>query len=191
VTPGRQFLGAGGRSNEGRIEVDGLSVGPPRGSGSGSYNADVGNAQEVTTTSTGGLGESAVGGPTVSIVPRSGGNTFQGTAFVASVRSWMVGNNLTQDLIDRGLGQPGDVETLWDNNLGFGTDRQESSVVFTNLRDQGPTEDSRHVRQQERQRSNKRTRGGLEPSGEGAGSWTVTSLRLTQPTPKSRVGVSG
>ena len=81
VTPGRQFFGgAGGRANEGRIEVDGLSVGPPTaGGGSSSYNADVGNAQEVTTTSTGGLGESAVGGPTVSIVPRSGGNAFQGT----------------------------------------------------------------------------------------------------------------
>jgi len=77
VTPGRQFFGgAGGRSNEGRIEVDGLSVGPPTaGGGSSSYNADVGNAQEVTTTSTGGLGESAVGGPTVSIVPPAKGSS--------------------------------------------------------------------------------------------------------------------
>ena len=51
TTPGRQFFsGAGGRANEGRIEVDGLSVGPPTaGGGSSSYNADVGNAQEVTS----------------------------------------------------------------------------------------------------------------------------------------------
>ena len=93
VTPGRQFFGgAGGRSNEGRIEVDGLSVGPPTaGGGSSSYNADVGNAQEVTTTSTGGLGESAVGGPTVSIVPRSGGNTIQGPASSPTLQSgWSV-----------------------------------------------------------------------------------------------------
>ena len=56
--------------------------------------ADVGNAQEVTTTSSGGLGESAeVGGPTVNIVPRTGGNNFQGTGFIASVREWMVGSN--------------------------------------------------------------------------------------------------
>jgi hypothetical protein len=48
TTPGRQFFsGAGGRANEGRIEVDGLSVGPPTaGGGSSSYNADVGNAQD-------------------------------------------------------------------------------------------------------------------------------------------------
>src|SRR5687768_7927183 len=44
MTPGRQFFsGAGGRANEGRVEVDGLSVGPPTaGGGSSSYNADVG-----------------------------------------------------------------------------------------------------------------------------------------------------
>ena len=37
-----------------------IGVGPPTaGGGSSSYNVDVGNAQEVTNTSSGGLGESA------------------------------------------------------------------------------------------------------------------------------------
>src|SRR5688500_15615497 len=122
TTPGRQFFsGAGGRANEGRIEVDGLSVGPPTaGGGSSSYNADVGNAQEITSTSTGGLGESAVGGPSINILPRTGGNTFQGSLFVANVSEWMVGDNLSRELIDRGLPRSGDIENLWDYNLGFG-----------------------------------------------------------------------
>ena len=195
VTPGRQFFGgAGGRSNEGRVEVDGLSVGPPTaGGGSSSYNADVGNAQEVITTSSGGLGESAVGGPTVSIVPRSGGNVFQGTAFVASVRSWMVGDNLSQDLIDRGLAQPGDVERLWDNNLGFGGPIVKNRLwFFTNLRDQGAYRKipgmfaNKNVGD-----PNKRTyEADLDRPAKSAGSWTVTSLRLTtQATPKNRLGI--
>jgi hypothetical protein len=195
VTPGRQFFaGAGGRANEGRIEVDGLSVGPPTaGGGSSSYNADVGNAQEVTTTSSGGLGESAVGGPTVSIVPRSGGNTVSGTAFVASVRDWMVGNNLSQDLIDRGLGQPGDVEKLWDHNLGFGGPLVKNRLwFFTNLRDQGAYRKipgmfaNKNVGD-----PTKRTyEADLSRPAKSAGSWTVTSVRLTtQVTPKNRYGI--
>jgi len=195
VTPGRQFFsGAGGRANEGRIEVDGLSVGPPTaGGGSSSYNADVGNAQEVTTTSSGGLGESAVGGPTVQIVPRTGGNTISGTGFVASVRSWMVGDNLSQDLIDRGLAQPGDVEKLWDHNLGLGGPILKDRLwFFTNLRDQGA------YRKIPGMFANKNvgdpTKRTYEPDfdrpAKSAGSWSVFSLRLTtQVTPRNRVGV--
>ena len=195
MTPGRQFFGgAGGRSNEGRIEVDGLSVGPPTaGGGSSSYNADVGNAQEVTTTSTGGLGESAVGGPTVSIVPRSGGNTIQGTGFIANVAEWMVGNNLTQDLIDRGLAQPGDVEKLWDYTLGLGGPIVKNRLwFFTNLRDQGAYRKipgmfaNKNVGD-----PTKRTyEADLSRPARSAGSWTVASVRLTgQLTPRNRLGI--
>ena len=50
----------------------------------------------------------------------------------------MVGNNLTQDLIDRGLAQPGDVEKLWDYTLGLGGPIVKNRLwFFTNLRDQG------------------------------------------------------
>ena len=195
IVPGRQFFGgAGGRSNEGRIEVDGLSVGPPTaGGGSSSYNADVGNAQEVTTTSSGGLGESAVGGPTVSIVPRSGGNSIQGTAFVASVRSWMVGDNFSQDLIDRGLAQPGDVEKLWDHNLGLGGPILKNRLwFFTNLRDQGAYRKipGMFANKNVGDPAKRTYEADLSRPAKSAGSWTVTSLRLTtQATPRNRVGV--
>jgi hypothetical protein len=195
MVPGRQFFsGAGGRPNEGRIEVDGLSVGPPTaGGGSSSYNADVGNAQEVTSTSNGGLGESAVGGPTIQIIPRSGGNTVQGTAFVASVQDWMVGNNLSQDLIDRGLGQPGDVEKLWDHNLGLGGPIVKNRLwFFTNLRDQGA---HRKIPGMFANKNvgdpNKRTyEADLSRPAKSAGNWSTASLRLTnQITPRNRIGV--
>ena len=45
------FGGAGGRSNEGRLQVDGLSVGTAfNGAGVSAYVADVNNAQEVVLT---------------------------------------------------------------------------------------------------------------------------------------------
>ena len=50
VVPGMVVFGsAGGRGNEGRLQVDGLSVGSAfNGAGVSSYIADVGNAQEIT-----------------------------------------------------------------------------------------------------------------------------------------------
>ena len=83
VTPQQNlFGGAGGRSNEGRVLLDGLSVGASRGgAGVSTYIADIGNAEEIALTSAGGMGEAAVGGPLISIVPRTGGNTVKGSAY--------------------------------------------------------------------------------------------------------------
>ena len=78
------FGGAGGRNNEGRMQVDGLNTGAGLGgSGVSTYVADISNAQEVVTTTSGGLGEAEVGGPTLSIIPKSGGNTLAGNAYAS------------------------------------------------------------------------------------------------------------
>jgi hypothetical protein len=84
------FGGAGGRNNEGRMQVDGLNTGAGLGgSGVSTYVADISNAQEVVTTTSGGLGEAEVGGPTLSIIPKSGGNTIKGAAYVSGVsKAW-------------------------------------------------------------------------------------------------------
>ena len=62
VVPGMVvFGGFGGRSNEGRVNVDGISVGSAfNGAGVSSYIADVANAREIAMTTTGGLGETEV-----------------------------------------------------------------------------------------------------------------------------------
>src|SRR4029077_5363274 len=54
-----QFPIHGGRNNEGRMTIDGLNIGnPPGGNQPPAYVADVGNAEEVTFSTSGGLGES-------------------------------------------------------------------------------------------------------------------------------------
>ena len=74
------FGGAGGRTNEARIQVDGLNTGAAfNGAGVSSYVPDIGNAQEISMTTSGGLGEAEVGGPSFSIVPKTGGNSVKGS----------------------------------------------------------------------------------------------------------------
>ena len=121
VTPGMLvFGGTGGRNNEGRIQVDGLNTGAAfNGGGVSSYVPDIGNAQEIALTSSGGMGEAEVGGPTLSIVPKTGGNTFKGSLYGSGVTNGMVGNNFTDDLRARGLTTPKALTNLWNYNLGI------------------------------------------------------------------------
>src|SRR5207245_10340988 len=108
VTPGMLvFGGAGGRNNEGRIQVDGLNTGAAfNGAGVSSYVPDIGNAAEIAMTTSGGLGEAEVGGPTLSIVPKTGGNTVKGSVYLSGVTKGMVGSTYRTDLQHRGLTAP-------------------------------------------------------------------------------------
>jgi hypothetical protein len=67
----RIFYSHGGRGNEGRVSVDGLSVGSAfNGGGVSGYIVDTSNSQEMQMTLSGGLGETEMGGATVNFVPR-------------------------------------------------------------------------------------------------------------------------
>jgi len=122
VVPGMVvFGGFGGRSNEGRVNVDGISVGSAfNGAGVSSYIADVGNAREIAMTTSGGLGENEGGGPSLNILPKEGGNSVRGTFFAAGADGDMIGSNYSQELKDRGLTTPGETRKVWDFNLGIG-----------------------------------------------------------------------
>jgi hypothetical protein len=115
------FGGAGGRANEGRMQVDGLNTGAAlNGGGVSTYIADISNAQEVVTTTSGGLGEAEVGGPSLSIVPKSGGNTVKGQVYLSGVSSGMVASNYSDALKAAGLSTPGVLLQQWDYTGGVG-----------------------------------------------------------------------
>ncbi|HEV2983761.1 MAG TPA: TonB-dependent receptor, partial [Vicinamibacterales bacterium] len=85
-------------AGEGRMTVNGMTIAAARSGGVSSYVYDTANSQEFTVVVGGGLGESDIGGPVANLVPRSGGNTFAGTAFLNEAGSWSRGNNLTPEL---------------------------------------------------------------------------------------------
>ena len=133
------FGGAGGRSNEGRMQVDGLNTGAAlNGGGVSTYVADISNAQEVVTTTSGGLGEAEVGGPTLSIVPKSGGNTVKGQVYLSGVSSGMVGSNYSAALQNAGLSTPGVLLSQWDYTGGVGGPIKKDRLwYYGTLRDEG------------------------------------------------------
>ncbi len=133
------FGGAGGRANEGRMQVDGLNTGAAlNGGGVSTYVADISNAAEVVTTTSGGLGEAEVGGPTLSIVPKSGGNTVKGAVYLSGVSSGMVGSNYSDELKNAGLSTPGKLLQQWDYTGGVGGPILKDRLwYYGTLRDEG------------------------------------------------------
>lgn len=111
----------GGPLTEGRLQVDGMSIGSAvGGSGVSFYVADVGHAQEIVFSTSGGLGEAEVGGPVMSLIPSTGANVIKGSFFANGATSAMQGSNYTQALKDAGLRAPQQLIKLWDVNGAFG-----------------------------------------------------------------------
>ena len=99
LSPTMTFFSAnGGANNEGRMAVNGMTVGAARSGGVSSYVYDAVGVEEVSIRVGGGLGETDTGGPIMNIVPRSGGNTFAGTAFTSLAGDWSRGDNLNDEL---------------------------------------------------------------------------------------------
>jgi len=92
----------GGRRNEGQVQVDGMSAGY-QGMGVSSYVTEIGNAQEVVFSLSGGLGEAVTGGPQMNIIGKQGGNRFAGSFFINGTGSSFQGTNLTPELQAKGL----------------------------------------------------------------------------------------
>ena len=98
-----------------------MNAGAARGgAGVSNYQVDVANAQELAYTLSGGLGESETGGPTMNVVPRTGGNTFSGSFFFSGANSAMQASNLTQELRDAGLKDPNELIKSWEANGAIG-----------------------------------------------------------------------
>ena len=100
------FSAHGGRIDDGRLQLDGVTVGGPTGgagvnSGGGGtsyFQPDMGNAAELAVTTSGALGEAESGGPVINVIPRSGGNRSQGSFYTSYANSHFQGKNLDDAL---------------------------------------------------------------------------------------------
>jgi hypothetical protein len=136
-----QFPIHGGRANESRLTIDGLNVGnPPGGNQPPTYVADVGNSQEVTFTTSGGLGEAETAGLVMNIVPKTGGNRLEGAAFFSGTGENLQSDNFTPELKAAGLAQATPISKVYDLNGAVGGPIAKDRVwYFVNARTQGST----------------------------------------------------
>src|SRR5262249_32922976 len=97
------FPNHGGRANEGRLSLDGLTVGgPSAGNSATSYVVDAGVADEVTFAGAGALGENETGGLVIGIVPKTRGNARHGSVCLSGTGEKLESDNVTDGLKNQG-----------------------------------------------------------------------------------------
>src|SRR5688572_27134354 len=115
------FAARGGPINEGRMAINGMTISAPvNGGGVSTYILDSINVDEVSVAVAGRLGESDIGGPVMNLVPRSGGNSFRGSAFVNNAGDWSRGNNLNDELRAVGLTETPGIINSYDWSVSYG-----------------------------------------------------------------------
>jgi hypothetical protein len=140
TTPTMMFFTAhGGASGEGRLMTNGLTVAAPFGGGGVSdVTYDTANAEEMQVLISGGLGESETGGPSINIVPKSGGNQFRGSGFYSTSGDWAASNNVDDRLRGFGITQPPALRKNWDGNGSLGGPINRDRLwFFANVRNWG------------------------------------------------------
>src|SRR5215470_1085235 len=146
----------GGRGVESRLTVDGLNISnPPGGNQPPNFTADIGNAQEVTMTMSGGLGELETAGLTMNIVPRQGGNRLSGLAYLSGFSKGMQADNFTDELKTRAslpgtnavtTTQPTPVYRVYDVNGALGGPIMKDKLwYYMSVREQGQRRDTLNV----------------------------------------------
>ena len=104
------FTARGGNGNEGTVQIDGMNVGAVfNGGGTSEFGYDTAAAQEVVVTIGGATGEADRGAPSINLVPKAGGNTFNGTVFANYAGSWSQGSHSNVAIEDPELFKQWDV----------------------------------------------------------------------------------
>lgn len=121
----------GGRSNDGWTSMDGITMNAMASTGFTTRLVySMASVQEVTLDYSANTADVPTGGVRINIVPREGGNTFNGTAFGSIATDAMQANNFTDALRKQGLRTPDAVRKLWDINPGFGGPIRQNKVWF-------------------------------------------------------------
>jgi hypothetical protein len=102
------------------IDVDGMKMNTLVGGGDSHPDHNDAMTQEVTVQTAALGAEVSAGGPHLNLIPREGGNKFSGATYLGYTDSSFQFDNLTDDLIARGLQTPDSVSKIFDVNLSLG-----------------------------------------------------------------------
>ena len=125
------FSAHGGRNNDGWTSMAGITMNAMASQGWTTrliYN--MASLQEVTLDYSANTAEVPTGGVRINIIPREGGNTFNGTFFTSVANGAMQAGNFTDALRSQGLRTPDAVKKLFDVNPGFGGPLRRDKVWF-------------------------------------------------------------
>ena len=116
-----QFTIHGARASDTRLQLDGVRLGNTLSQGEFSnYVPDTGSTEEIAIDYAAISAEQPYGGLRIDIIPRQGGNNLQGSIFATGVNSSFQSDNLSDELMARGLPDPNKMKQAYDINTSIG-----------------------------------------------------------------------
>ena len=112
------------------IDVDGMKMNTLVGGGDSHPDHNDAMTQEVTVQTAALGAEVSAGGPHLNLIPREGGNTISGATYFGYTDGSFQTNNLTKDLLDRGLRTPDAVDMIYDVNASVGGPIKRDKLWF-------------------------------------------------------------
>ena len=112
------------------VTVDGLMVNGLDGDGAVQQYFNQAMMEEMSYQTSGAGADVSPGGVRMNIVPKDGGNRFAGTFFSAWTDKKFQSDNLTDDIINRGLRFGSGVDRIYDFNLALGGPIKKDKLWF-------------------------------------------------------------
>jgi hypothetical protein len=120
----------GSRQTDTTVQVDGMNLNSLMNDGQvQAYYSDAAMA-EVTYQTSGITADVSAGGVRINMIPKDGGNTFSGQAFVGGTNGSWQANNVTDELRERGLRTGSRVAHISDFNFGVGGPIKKDKLWF-------------------------------------------------------------
>ncbi|OLC40841.1 MAG: hypothetical protein AUH43_25630 [Acidobacteria bacterium 13_1_40CM_65_14] len=112
------------------IDVDGMKMNTLVGGGDSHPDHNDAMTQEVTVQTAALGAEVSAGGPHLNLIPREGGNSFSGATYFGYTNGSFQTDNLTKELLDRGLRTPDAVDLIYDANASVGGPIKRDKLWF-------------------------------------------------------------
>lgn len=112
------------------LQENGLSTAVLISPGSSQFTFNMAASQEISVDYSGAAADNNAAGVKMNVIPREGGNTFNGTLFVNGATEALSGSNFSEELRRAGLRSPDEIRTLYDINPGFGGPLRRDKVWF-------------------------------------------------------------
>jgi len=129
----------GTRANESNVAIDGMFTRNISGVGGGNfwYYVNQGIVQEVVISTGGSGAEQQMSGIVTNVIPKEGGNQYNGSFFASYGNQHFQSNNISPALAARGVSSNG-IKEQWDYNPSFGGPLKRDKLwFFSSYRDWG------------------------------------------------------
>jgi len=125
-----RIIAHGSVTKDTTFDVDGMKMNTLVGGGDSQPDHNDAMIGEMTVQTSALGAEVSAGGPHINLVPREGGNRYSGATYFGYSNGSMQFDNLTQELISRGLQTPDAVDKVFDVNTSIGGPIKPDTLWF-------------------------------------------------------------